>query len=902
MRTHKSFKQILPITVSIALIFGTLACNKSNKKGNGSESVTNTETGVSKSDNDEAVRKRVAVKLDKLKKQMAKYEGTPDHYGLSFDFDKFYCNPNYDIALDSFSFEELRLLRSIPYARNGHWFKEGEICEKLLTIKQYIQDLKPVAKQHAKEKHEKNFSEYWKLWDEDYPKTYSLISLNDEEQAFVARVDECIAEWEKLRYVDVDGVILPNSQLLYNKSYVDIADDKFWNNLQKQNFAISSDQYSQMFNPYELYDNLPVYVTTDLYLHTYHMYFSWLLKQLETKHFLPDIIELCNKLYDNSLRAADRSQDPTAKILAANAATFYAIAIKLATGNDVENLPETMRESYNSELSKIMAESDGSSAFMGTDYFAYSLFKPRGNYTRTEESRRYFKAMMWLQTASFNLQQTLYLAYQFKQLSNELKDKYFSVRDPLTFLMGEPDNVSIAEIADILSYELSITSIDDICNQQKVKQAQNIIAQKFAEHSKINSYKGVEINFMPQRYVPDNEVLGTMFDSIPNADRAYPTGLDVFDAFDYTIATNILDSTDNGTKTWDKYAEKRKKMYDKFHDCLDRNNLTMYEQWFRCLLRLQTEIKKWPWPAHMKTSAWERKNMNAALGSWTELKHDAILYAEQPNVAEMGGGEPDDYYYSIALPAPEYLQNYLEPNYLFWEKMKEMLSLTVEKLEKAGFYEDEFKWLTNRFISEVELAITITEKEIKGEKLSERENYYLERTGGKFENLTLACLTDEGYLQSWNEVKGADTCVAVVADVFTRSIDGCDKNGILYEAIANANTIYVVVERNNQIYLTRGGVYDYREFVGSLGNRLTDEEWQTELSTNSTKGRPSWMKDLYTNKLTKINKKAGDRDYPFWLIHVYGYYDKEKEKYIDIEELADDSTYNNRDYLYEEDY
>ncbi|MBR3567491.1 MAG: DUF3160 domain-containing protein [Salinivirgaceae bacterium] len=896
MRTYKPFKQILPITVSIALIFGTLACNKSNKKGNGSESVTNTETGVSKSDNDEAVRKRVAVKLDKLKKQMAKYEGTPDHYGLSFDFDKFYCNPNYDIALDSFSFEELRLLRSIPYARNGHWFKEGEICEKLLTIKQYIQDLKPVAKQHAKEKHENNFSEYWKLWDEDYPKTYSLISLNDEEQAFVARVDECIAEWEKLRYVDVDGVILPNSQLLYNKSYVDIADDKFWNNLQKQNFAISSDQYSHLFNPYELYDNLPVYVTTDLYLHTYHKYFSWLLKELETKHFLPAIIELCNKMYDNSLQAIDEPLDPTEKILAANAATFYAIAIKLASGEDVENLPESMRESYNSELSKIMAESDGSSAFMGTDYFAYSLFKPRGNYTRTEESRRYFKAMMWLQTASFNLQQTLYLAYQFELSSSEIKDKYFSVLDPVTFLMGEPDNVSIAEIADIIDTELGINTVADICNQQKVKQAQNIIVQKFAEHSKINSYKGVEINFMPQRYVPDNEVLGTMYDSVPNADRAYPSGLDVFDAFGSATAANILDSTDNGTKTWDKYNEKSTKMRGKFSQYSNFDK-TMYNKWFESLIVLQKKNKDWP--GHMQTSAWERKNMNAALGSWAELKHDAILYSEQPDGAEMGGGGPDDYYYAISLPAPEYFQNYLEPNLLFWEKMKEMLNLNVQMLKKAG-YDGWLQSSASNLMRAVEEAIEISKKELKGEKLTKRENDYLEKTGGEFEYMTLLYMNDYA-LNSWDQVEGADTCVAVVADVFTRSIDGCDKNGILYEAIGNANTIYVVVEHNNQIYLTRGGVYDYREFVGSLGNRLTDEEWQTELSTNPTKGRPSWMKDLYTNKLTKINKKAGDRDCPFWLIHVYMKYDKEKDKYIDIEELADDSTYNDSSFL-EDDY
>ena len=245
MKTLNSFKQILPITISFALIIGTLACNKTTPKANNaSETAATTKSSV-----DAIAESNVdAVKLDKLKGQNGRNNAPRVNYGLSFDLDKFYCNPNYDIALDSFSFEELRLLRSIPYARNGHWFKEGEICEKLLTIKQYIQDLKPIAKQYAKEEFEKNLSEYWKLWDEDYPKTYSFISLNDEEQAFVARIDERIAELNKLRYVDVDGVILPNSQLLYNKSYVDIADDKFWDNLQTQNFTISDDQYSQLFN------------------------------------------------------------------------------------------------------------------------------------------------------------------------------------------------------------------------------------------------------------------------------------------------------------------------------------------------------------------------------------------------------------------------------------------------------------------------------------------------------------------------------------------------------------------------------------------------------------------------------------------------------------------------------
>ena len=39
----------------------------------------------------------------------------------------------------------------------------------------------------------------------------------------------------------------------------------------------------------------------------------------------------------------------------------------------------------------------------------------------------------------------------------------------------------------------------------------------------------------------------------------------------------------------------------------------------------------------MQTEAWTRKDLQTALGSWTELKHDTILYAKQV-MAEMGGG------------------------------------------------------------------------------------------------------------------------------------------------------------------------------------------------------------------------------------------------------------------------
>ena len=67
----------------------------------------------------------------------------------------------------------------------------------------------------------------------------------------------------------------------------------------------------------------------------------------------------------------------------------------------------------------------------------------------------------------------------------------------------------------------------------------------------------------------------------------------------------------------------------------------------------------------------------------------------------------------------------------------------------------------------------------------------------------------------------------------------------------------------------------------------TDEEWQAELPSNRTKGRPDWIKDLYTEKQIKINKRAGNRYFkPYWAVHNYMENGDEKH------ELMGDSAYN----------
>ena len=75
--------------------------------------------------------------------------------------------------------------------------------------------------------------------------------------------------------------------------------------------------------------------------------------------------------------------------------------------------------------------------------------------------------------------------------------------------------------------------------------------------------------------------------------------------------------------------------------------------------------------------------------------------------------------------------------------------------------------------------------------------------------------------------------------------DNNPKKSILFEAVGDADEIYVVVEMGGYLYLTRGAVLSYREFIQPIDEpRLTDEEWQKQLETNPRKGVPEWMKDI----------------------------------------------------------
>lgn len=745
------------------------------------------------------------------------------------------------------SFQELRLLRSYPYAIHGYHFMEADINAFFSANTKWYNNLVNDIYWDAEEGKGK------------FAESYEEVNLTPEEKAFVDRIDARMTELRQHQFIQRDSYYLGNTNNIVNLFQFKDIDKEILEKLQQNNFVITKGNNLQLFHAYEEndYRQVPNFITTDLYLQAFHMYFSYILKSLEKQHIIPTLEMLCRSFNATCIKLAEQTEDESLKDMAEHAATFYAIPYYLLT-NKTLTVPSKYETEYQEEIEHINKQEDNFSDFLSYKdaYFPYSLFKPRGHYTREPQLQAYFKAMMWLQTACFCREQQEQLKRSIFQAAvlctyksidqTPLIKLYQHIYTPLTFLMGEADNLSIFDIARILEKNNAIHIEDALTAGQIEKVNQALI--ELAKH-KNNIKPQIEItcrdkiNFMPQRYLSDNEVTQKLVDVNPNSQRAYPKGLDVFATFGTGTAESLLIDFYKEPNNWSEYSKELQQLKDKFKTSKS-TQLSVYELWMKSLLTMQQTDKNNP--GFMQTPEWGYKNLNTALASWAELKHDAILYGEQPMAAECGGAGPPD----------PIVVGYVEPNLPFWRKMENILQATRLILQQNDCMTDDLKGKTDQLNDYVTFLIQVTEKELRGEKLTEPEYRTLEYMGSSIEYFTLSVVDPDLHLDDWSLVQGPDKSIAIVADIYTRNIRGCNKNGILHIATGNANNIYVVVEIEGNLYLTRGATFSYYEFVQPLGTRLTDEEWQKMLEEKKAPAVPEWMKSILIEKEPHVNERV----------------------------------------------
>ncbi|NQE05034.1 hypothetical protein C5S32_04105 [ANME-1 cluster archaeon GoMg1] len=319
----------------------------------------------------------------------------------------------------------------------------------------------------------------------------------------------------------------------------------------------------------------------------------------------------------------------------------------------------------------------------------YLQYVPRGHYTRSEKLKRYFKAMMWYGRMAFLLKggDDALISEQDAKISTiqaalisseqpdvkiggktaqEIWDRIYSVS---AFFVGTADDLTPYEYRDAMNnafdaeFNVSELSDEDNLLELKVELARlrspkiyggSGVCVVYPPITKEKLYKCLNktkgMRFMGQRFVPDsymfqqlvspavgmyvgNNTPFTMCTTDAGPARCFPRGLDVMAVLGSEMAEAILieegDTEYAGVNTsYDEQLDELKSQFAGFNFNITEWNRNLYWSW---LYTLKPLLKGFGdgYPTFMQTRAWQEKALQTSLASWTELRHDTILYAKQ---------------------------------------------------------------------------------------------------------------------------------------------------------------------------------------------------------------------------------------------------------------------------------
>ncbi len=614
--------------------------------------------------------------------------------------------------------------------------------------------------------------------------------------------------------------------------------------------VVPNQNHREFFMLYEMnsYEPVPSFITTDSMLHNYHLFFSHLLRVTEKEKLIPVLKDLTAAMLAESEKQYNALRDTDWEDAAKRNMAFFAVAARL---QDLEvSVPEAVKKVVEEELTLIkncsgiqvsplmnMGQDLGALEVLQEDY---SQYKPRGHYDREEALQSYFKTMMWYGRMTFRLKSedetrsAVLISLALGADNNE--QKWDQIYQPTSFFVGKSDDLSHLEYRELLEsiYGKEIKLEDLLSNEEKWKAFREAAAE--LEPPSINSVpifeEGIQpdrlseiqgFRFMGQRFTLDASIFQRLVyrevkENSSNERRMLPKALDIPAAMGSEEAYAILEA--EGETDYANYAGNMGKLRE-FINGLKKENWVqnLYWGWLYTLDTLLGE-KAEGYPSFMQGKAWARKDLNTFLGSWTELKHDTILYAKQV-YAEMGGGMVgvDD-------------RGYVEPNPHLYARLAALVKMTREGLSSRDLLGERERESLERLEQLALYLKTISEKELSNIDLTEDEYDLIRSYGGQLEHFWLEALEDTGV-----EHRSAigDNPAALVADVAT------DPNSqVLEEATGHIFEIYAVVPVDGSMRIARGGVFSHYEFSWPLDDRLTDRKWHEMLDSGQAPPLAGW--------------------------------------------------------------
>jgi hypothetical protein len=593
----------------------------------------------------------------------------------------------------------------------------------------------------------------------------------------------------------------------------------------------------------------PYYLTSDAAYHALHLTVDELLRVLEREELQPRMIAVTQSVLDEVLSYQTLVKSTSLLTDTHQAAAYLGVALRLF--DPQATLEPGLEASVAAQVGQILAGRGVEESLLIPSFKDdYTAYQPVGHYAGDAQLEAYFRGMTWFGRVHFRLRSDdpgflpsrapLIITMALRQASTKsgstVRD-WAAVDDILTFLIGSSDDNGPREYARLMDQvygpEATLLSLADETSWQLfLDLSQELPFMQIASPFAISFNKLPEERgwlFMGQRFNLDTFILQSLvFDRVGTQEnkRELPSGLDVMAALGSQVAMSTLEKM--GAPSYPHYSEQMTRLQEAAQAQPESQWLSsVYGSWMYAFMS-QLAPKPDSYPPTMRTAAWTFKNLNSALGSWAELKHDTTLYVKMPEMA--GGGGPP-----ASGPAPAYV----EPDPPVFYCLAYIAGAIADGLTQrviAKSFASEGIDLQSLLSGMQDLADQfqqlgdIAVKELEGIPLEEDDRRLIQGPLGP---------ADERVWYSQRmSLQGVGSLLEMPPPPAISAVAGSGER-VLQAGVGQIDRIYVIVPLDGILQIAQGGVFSYYEFPQLRTERLTDEQWRQAVSASSL-ALPDW--------------------------------------------------------------
>ncbi len=421
----------------------------------------------------------------------------------------------------------------------------------------------------------------------------------------------------------------------------------------------------------------------------------------------------------------------------------------------------------------------------------------------------------------------------------------------LKFFVGESDNVRLDHL-DYLKQAITLNNPAELLDSLKMVEFQDTLANQafayqlilsqilFGDPMSPDSIQPASAFMMfGQRFVIDSYVTGTVvFDKIlyygNRICRLYPSTLDVlFSLGNSASAQLLIDELDEFHYSTNLAALR----YLIDHYDPDFWGSSIYNYWLNSIRKLNPPEDRSGFPEFMQTAAFWQQKMNTQLASWTELRHDNLLYAKQSYT----GGTICSYPFSYVEPFPE-----------FYSVLNDYSTEALNYFTNLNFPDPSIKnkiiYYFGRCKAITDTLQTICEKELAGIPFNNGEQTFLSgmiyatgQSGVAYDGWYPNLFYDDIFRGEWG-YEGLMESDHIVADIHTTPTNcgGGYIGAISHVGTGNINLgVFITENHLGEPTAFVGPVMSYYEYRTTNFLRLTDDEWASTYLQAAL--RPEWV-------------------------------------------------------------